>query len=211
MQALQNSSLQSLLQKGQLWQAGQSVEQGQQRIATGHGELDKLLQGGLQPGQLHEIQVPRWFCGELTLLSGALRLAAEEQRPVFWVNPPAAPYAPGLSYAGAAHSPHSVLTDLRDDEASWAMEMILQAGCAAVVIGWCPALSVNGVRRLQRAVQGTSTLAVVISTELPSEARSYQVRLRVHLHQSRLRWQVIKRPGGWPCELDWESVPVWKP
>ncbi|RUO27054.1 hypothetical protein CWE09_10295 [Aliidiomarina minuta] len=210
MQPLQDSSLQSLLQTGKLWQAGQQSESSQLRIATGHQGLDETLHGGLQIGQLHEVQVPRWFCGEVSLLRGALKKAGEQQEPVFWLNPPATPYAAGLSYIGSAPASHIVLTELGEDEAVWALELILRAGCAAVAAAWCSSLSATAARRLQRAVQGTSTLAVIFSAPVSTEARSYQTRLRAHLEHGQLRWQIIKRPGGWPCELDWEAVPTWR-
>lgn len=210
MQALQDSSLQALLQTGKIWQAGQQAEHSVPRIATGHDELDKILHGGLQTGQIHEVQVPRWFCGELTLLRGALEKAGEQQQPVFWINPPAIPYGPGLSYVGSDQGSHIVLADLNEEEAVWALELILRAGCAGVVAGWCSSLSATATRRLQRAVQGTSTLAMIFSAPVSTEARSYQTRLRGHLDQGLLRWQVLKRPGSWPCDLGWEAIPAWR-
>lgn len=201
--------LEHLLQSGQIWR-GQTHSSATTSLATtGYAQLDELLGGGLAYGHVHEVQLALPFVGELQLVRSALADAAAQSKPVFWINPPAQPQASCLSRLCGSDAQHVVLESLADPDAVWAMRTVLQANCAAVCLLWLAQPGAGDVRILQKAMQGNSGLSVVFCAPMNAEARSYHTRLRAVVEHSQLRWQIIKRPQGWPTETRPQPMQCW--
>lgn len=215
--------LTDLIQRGQVFCASQSATDGhssahcqanklssasRQHIATGFAGLDHALGGGLALGKLHEFQRPADFYGDSQLVQAAVAYA--NSAPVFWLNPPAQPFVPGLQHAAE----HYVLDQLSDEEIKWASSQIISNLGHGVVLLWHPQPDVQTVRSWQRAMQqAPEALVLVFSGLMPQEARAYHTRVRVRLHaatsaSSSIAFDVLKRPGGWPVSLDAEKLAV---
>ncbi|MGX5915655.1 ImuA family protein [Aliidiomarina sp. Khilg15.8] len=201
--------LEHLLQSGQVWRGQTHSLPDNELASTGYAQLDELLGGGLAYGHLHEVQLPLPFVGELQLVRHALQNAAVQSKPVFWINPPAQPQASCLSRACGSDAQHVVLENLAEPDAVWAMRTVLQANCAAVCLLWLAQPGAHDVRILQKALQGQQGLGVIFCTPMTAEARSYHTRLRAVVEQSQLRWQIIKRPQGWPTETRPQRMRCW--
>jgi len=214
--------LQQLFDRGSLWLGNQPNHAADQAsfVTTGQLELDQALGGGWQSQRLHEIQVPQFFVGELALVAPALMRATQQKRPIFWLSPPAVPYAPALAQLPLAESErqqaqHIVLTPSRPADALWAAETILHSGQAGVLLLWAEQPSAIAIRRLHLAAAESGAYVFILSPWQAEEARSYATRLRVHLSQDsvtgngQVQWQLLKRTGGWPLRLARQALPKW--
>jgi len=207
----QAPSIQQLVNSGAVWRGANSEALSKSSeyppVSTGLKELDAYLSagsqlpGGWQWGRMHEVQCPHWFMGEVHLLHAALRLAAAEQAPVFWVAPPAIPYAHTLSRLTGPGAEHIHVRATKSQEALWATESILDAGCARVVCLWANELSQTDSRKLHLAIQGKRTLGFVFTQTLSAEARSFATRIRLPQLHLQEPCKLLKRQGGWPVTL----------
>lgn len=199
-------ALQSLIQRGQVFRGFIQQEETTDSVAsTGYPALDKALGGGLSYGQLHEVQLPSVFAGESRLFRAALAQAEAAEQAVFWFNPPAQPHLAGL---GQSQARHVVVAPLGTQELVWAVAQTLQEMSAGLLMVWAEQLPPQAVRTWQRCLQG-ELLALVFTNYMNPEARAYNTRLRLQFQQQQVRWQVIKRSGGWPCELAGEALQPW--
>lgn len=191
------AQVEALVQKGWLWQ-GQEVpahKAEQQFLSSGWAELDTRLGGGWLQGSVNELQVQQPFIGELALL---LPLLAQPQTTALWVNPPAQPYAPGLSYQHLELHQQVVVQEPDEKLALWAAEQALQSNAIDTVLIWHTSLSATAVRRLQQAAEAHQKLAFVITPwQQQEEARAYVTRLQLERADS-LSVGILKRRFGWP-------------
>src|SRR5258708_5515585 len=94
------SSLDSLLQRSDIWRAGKAGHN-VSALPTGFAELDARLAGSGWPRHaLTEIEYAHDGIGELRLLLPALVSLSQQARWVAWIAPPYIPYAPALAAAG---------------------------------------------------------------------------------------------------------------
>lgn len=201
--------LTKMLQSGKVFCASQSrpiTVSSQTVVSSGYPALDRELGGGLGYGCLHEIQLPRLFVGENQLWQHALAYADKHAQPVFWVNPPAQPYIPGMQARSALHT--VVKTNSKVD-LQWAVKQLLQGLKCGVVLVWSAAPDSTCVRLWQRALHNEGVFALVFSGYVGNEARAYHTRLRLELASHQLRWSVLKRRGGWPVCTSYEPLPMW--
>lgn len=217
--------LQQLFDKGSLWlghksSATASSAESLACVTTGQTELDQALGGGWLPQRLHEIQLQQFFVGELALVASAMVRATQQQRPIFWLSPPAQPYAPALAQLG--HEPtamqqaqHIVLRPTRVADTLWSAETILHSGQAGVLLIWLEEPSAIAIRRLHLAAAASQAYVFIFSPWQPEDARSYATRLRIHLSRDsvsghgQVQWQLLKRMGGWPLRLARQPLPKW--
>lgn len=231
-----HAELQQLIERGSLWKGNErpsgAVAQSNVYASSGQLVLDQALGGGWLRGRVHELQCAHLFSGELSLLAAAIANAAVLARPVFWLAPPAIPYAPALlgMLASAANSPmaaganaaaaqHIVINPAHEADALWAAETILHSGQVAVLLLWAEQLSATAVRRLHLAAAESEAWVFVITGVQNEEARSYTTRLRVHVEPAKgsekvaqlanVQWQLLKRNGGWPLRLPRQPLPRW--
>ena len=202
-----SADLNKLIQKGQLFNARLQTSAAVERLSTGYTRLDHLLGGGLSLGHLHEVQVPGLFSGESLVFKASVQRAASRQQPVFWLNPPAQPFLPGLNASAAQHM---VLESLAEEELQWSAAQILRELKGGVVLIWHPHPSAQTVRTWQRSLQADSDIFVlVISQHMAEEARAYSSRVRLCLRADKVHFEILKRPGGWPVQTQPERIPPW--
>lgn len=209
MSAVSNPLLQQMLQRGQVF-AGYDFQSDcpqSKYFSTGYESLDKALGGGLTGGRLHEVQLPFPFCGEAHLWRDAVQSAFSHHAPVFWINPPATLHMPGLNYYSSAHLPaHFILEALRDDELVWCTRQILQEITHGVVVLWHESPEPGWVRQWQRSLRHEGLTVFVFSLYMSSTALPYHTRLKLIHQEGRIRWDILKRPGGWPVQTQWEII-----
>ncbi|MCC5878403.1 MAG: hypothetical protein JJU03_00700 [Idiomarina sp.] len=199
--------LAKLIQRGYVFNARQRNVMHSERLPTGYRQLDKVLGGGLMLGALHEVQTPQPFSGESVLFKAALQRAQAKQQPVFWLNPPALPFLPGLQ---ASESPHTIVNHLQENELQWAAAQVLQELHEGVVLIWQPTPSAEAIRQWQRAIRSDSQVyALVICQPMAQEARAYCNRLRLNLVDGSVSFEVLKRQGGWPAQTLAEPLRPW--
>lgn len=219
-----SAPLQQLLEKGSLWRGHKGAVNANASaslayVSTGQVELDQALGGGWLPQRLHEIQLQQFFVGELALVAPAMVQAIQQQRSIFWLAPPAQPYAPALAQLAEAsvmaQAQHIVLRPQRATDTLWSAETILHSGQAGVLMVWLEEPSAIAIRRLHLAAAASQAYVFVFSPWQPEEARSYATRLRIHLSQDsvsghgQVQWQLLKRMGGWPLRLARQPLPKW--
>lgn len=231
-----HAELQQLIERGSLWKGnarpGSAGEQADVYVSSGQRVLDQALGGGWLCGRVHELQCAHLFSGELSLLAPCIAKAAALARPVFWLAPPAIPYAPALQgmlvqqassviEKGSSNraAQHIVINPANAADALWAAETILHSGQVAVLLLWAEQLSATAVRRLHLAAAESDAWVFVLTGVQNEEARSYATRLRVHVepahgrdnvaHLANVQWQLLKRNGGWPIRLPRQSLPRW--
>lgn len=201
------AELNKLIQRGQLFNARLQTCATLERLSTGYSRLDHLLAGGLSLGHLHEVQISSLFIGESLFFKAPLQRAASRQQAVFWLNPPARPFLPGLN-ASAAH--HLVLENLAEEELQWSAAQILRELKSGVVLIWHPHPPAQAVRAWQRSLQADNDVfVVVISQHMAEEARAYNTRVRLCLRADKIHFEILKRPGGWPVKTQPAQIPPW--
>ncbi len=194
-------SLEQLLERGAVWRASEAVaEPVVAGLASGHAELDQLLQGqGWQPGSLVEVLYDTEGCGELRLLLPLL--AASQERWVLWVDPPHIPYAPALKAAGVALDRLLLVRSNSRRDRLWCIEQALKSGCCSAVLGWLGDVSPQALRRLQlAAAEGEGLGFIFRPTACKGQASAAPYRLLLEPDQApdTLAVSVLKRRGGWP-------------
>ncbi|MBX3726720.1 MAG: translesion DNA synthesis-associated protein ImuA [Xanthomonadales bacterium] len=135
-----------------LWR-GRRNRSGTPASATGWPALDALLPGGGWPaGAVCEVLHGHDGCGELAVLLPVLARLASPARPLVWVAPPYRPFAPALRAHGldlaALH-----LVEAAPQQALWAAEQCLRAGCCGAVLLWSASADGTALRRLQLAAE----------------------------------------------------------
>lgn len=206
--AVTNHALERLMFRGDVWRGYSQHECSSEHcIPTGYPQVDDVLWGGWQWQKVHEIQVYEPFSGEVALLRPALVWSGEQKRPVFWIAPPALPFAPGLSRYVDPQSQHIVLTPQSELDALWAAEHILRSGSAGMVVLWTSNLGQSACRRLHLAAQQSGAIGFVVSDVQPEEARPFATRLRLSPNCRTV--EVIKRPQGWPMRLNLNESLHW--
>jgi len=206
-------TLVSLLEQGQLWRGSQGeLPQADQIESSGYRELDKRLTGnGWLRGQLIELLYAGEGRGELRLLWPLLKHFADDERPIFWIDPPYHPYPLSMLQAGIGLSAQHIVSTASNKERLWAIEQVLKSGSASLVLSWLDAgVSMSNLRRLQLAAQAGGGLGWVMRPEEvreQSSAAAYRVLLRSS--GKRLELTLLKRKGGWslpPFAMDLPEV-----
>lgn len=168
-------------------------------IATGFASLDALLpEKGWPQDEVIELLAPRWGCGELPLITPALKHLSQQERWIVWVNPPWLPYAPGLANAGIDISRVIIVTTQSPQEALWAAEESLQSGCCSAVLGWPENPLPQHIKRLQLAAQKGGSLCV-LNRGLKHAQQPSPAPLRIELGSSAhaLQLRILKCRGSW--------------
>jgi hypothetical protein len=165
--------------------------------ATGFPVLDALLPGqGWPVGGLCEVLHPLDGLGELALVLPALaRLARDPVRPVVWVAPPYWPFAPALRAHGLDLA-HVRVIQTAPQQALWAAEQCLRAGCCAAVLVWPQRIDGTALRRLQLAAEtGRCHAFVFRDARHAGDASPAPLRLAVRREQGQPVIRVIKCRG----------------
>lgn len=198
---------------------------GPPRVNLGENfSLDRLLQGGLRRGALHEIAPAR--AKDAAAASGfALALsarfaaqAAESRSDVIWIiedyagSENGAPYGPGLALSGVDPARLLLVHTLNAKESLWTMEEALKC-CAAAVIaeiwGLEKAYGLAASRRLVLAAQKSGTPGLMLAAgmargadRLSTSAQTrFEVVSRASPHLPSARGLPLPGPACWSIRI----------
>lgn len=200
-------SLDNLLQRADIWRAGQ-LPGTVPAVPSGYHELDEVLPGGGWPqGALTEILMARQGVGALRLLMPALARLSREARWICWVAPPHIPYAPALVAAGVDLSRVLLVHPKAHQDGLWAVEQSLRSGTCSAVLAWPRIDDSSVLRRLQLAAEAGDALGFLFrSQHLAARPSPAALRIALDTHSDgNLSVSVLKRRGGWaagPVHLD---------
>ena len=189
-----------LEQDPRLWRASQQKVVHSPGITSGFETLDQLLAtSGWPRGALIECHCPLPGVGELQVFTHAMRHCVSNGAPLFWVDPPHAPYPPALDGMGLpAEHCFMVRTGSRSDHL-WSLEQLLGSGAAGMVLGWSRHRDPASLRRLQLAVEDSSTLGVII-TPANGAGQASPAPLRIAIDpvpgENRLQVTLLRQRGG---------------
>ena len=196
METVQQTGLDSLLQKGEVWRGNGVPVSARNTCASGWPELDELLGGGWPVAALTEIFSTAGT--GLSLLVPALAKLGEQERWLAWVNPPYVPYAPALAARNIDIRRVLLLKNMNSEQALWAMEQALCSGNCSLVMCWSERISPAQIRRLQLAAEAGDCIAVLFRPLRQSQQASMAaLRLQVNTDKDGLMVKVLKQRGGW--------------
>jgi hypothetical protein len=184
------------LQDRRLFRAGQPLAHDQGATPSGFAPLDEALPWqGFPRGALTEILLSAPGVGELQLIRSAwMRIGAQER--LAFVAPPFIPYAPALLAARIPLARFAWI-DVAPDQAAWAAEQCLRAGCLGAVALWSQDGDERRLRRLQLAAEEGSSHAFVFRPARhavnPSPAA---LRLQLEANAGEVRVRVLKCRGA---------------
>ncbi len=194
-----NASLDTLLQRPDIWRFGQLPSRTRASISTGFTALDQALPDrGWEQGALTEVLSNEQGIGELSLLMPALSQVSQSGKGIVLVAPPFIPF-PTAWAAHGINLQHVVMVRAREQDQLWAMEQAARAGGCGMVIGW-PAnqhglgLNYPALRRLHvAATAGGSTLILYRHLPAADEASPAPTRMAVSARNGYLQCRLIKR------------------
>jgi len=191
-------SLESVLQRSDVWRGNGLAHEAGEGVGTGFAPLDAELPGGGWPrGTLTELLSVQQGVGELSLLLPALRRSAEEA-PIAVVAPPGVLHAP----AWAAHFPLSrlLVVEAEGKDVAWSLELLLASTALSAVLAWVPETDHKSLRRLQLAAQGSRSLAFLFRDPACAvQASPAPLRLTLAGGCEGLQLRILKRRGA-PCD-----------
>ena len=176
---MHNNNIASVLTRTDTWR-GHSQRLPRSTIATGHGHLDRLLQGGWPLSALSELLPQQPGIGELSLLLPTIKYYADNHQLCVWLDPPYQPYAPTLVAAGIALDKLLIVRSKSPAEWLWAAEQSIRSG--ALLLAWTkqkPPCYAD-LRKLQLAAANSNNAALLFSTPNALAAPS-PVALRLEL------------------------------
>ena len=209
---MSENTLQSLLNKRQLWRAGNhSPLTNHDALSSGFDRLDALLpHAGWPRNAVVELLASDEGVGQLELLMPALStLSRSRQQWIAWINPPHIPHATALSRADIVLDHLLIVQTKTQEESYWATEQCIQSGACSAVLTWPgKSMPTKVIRRLQVACKAHAVWGVLFR---PTEERANQspapFRLQLspegHCFSQDGRWcrelgvEVFKRTGGW--------------
>lgn len=199
-------SLQTVLQRPDVWRGDRLAALDKAAIPTGFAPLDEALPGGGWPrGALIELLAAQQGIGELSMLLPALRACAAEA-PIVLVAPPGEVHAP----AWAAQFPLArlLLVQAGRDDIAWSTELLLASGGVGAVLAWLPAQTDNKcLRRLQLAAEGRRGLAFLCRPRAAAQTASpAPLRLQLTGSAQGLRVDILKRRGPVCAQPLWLNV-----
>lgn len=203
-------SLDSLLQRSDIWRGGNFISRQESRhsVSSGDPRLDAQLPGGGWPlGALTELLLDQTGIGELQLLIPALAKLTKQGHWLAWISPPYLPYAPALANSDIDLSRFLVVSDCDAGEALWAMEQALRSGVCGAVLGWMQVPRSRDMRRLQLAAETGNAMGVLFRPQKESkQASPAALRMQLRATDKGLIIQIIKRRGAWATSpMLWES------
>ena len=193
-------AIDDLLARQDLWRARDGRPQHDSTLATGHAELDSVLQHGGWPRQGMTELLTEGPCPQaLRLLMPALGKCDDGL--IVLVNPPARPNAALLQRHGIASGR---LLVLRSDNPRTLLQATLEAASSETVsamVVWLPQGKddATSLRRLHLAAQqGRCWLSLVRDARHAGQASPAPLRLTVKAQPGGdLALNILKQPGGW--------------
>ncbi len=194
-----NASLDTLLQRPDIWRMGQLPSSTRAAISTGYNALDQALPDhGWEQGALTEVLSNEQGIGELSLLMPALGHISQAGKGIVLVEPPFIPF-PEAWAAHGVHLQQVVIVRAHEADQLWTIEQAARAGSCGMVIGWAGnsrglGLHYQALRRLHvAAAAGGSTLMLYRPLRAAGEASPAPTRMTVSAHNGYLQCRLIKR------------------
>lgn len=195
-------TLDQLLQRTDIWRAGEGLLKERRSVTSGFRALDALLPGrGWPIGAMTEILIPPSGRVGLGLVMPLLRRLTQEQKWVAWIDPPHLPYAPALSrQLGTGLSRLVVVRTRSREDGLWALEQSLRSGACGAVLAWLETEEEpRCLRRLQLGAEAGGACGILFRPSIASRRPSpAALRLAVETSGNSLRVIVLKCRGGWP-------------
>jgi hypothetical protein len=194
-----NASINTLLQRPDIWRIGQLPSSNRTTISTGYPALDLALPDqGWEQGALTEILSNEQGIGELSLLMPSLRQVSQSGQGIVLVAPPFIPF-PHAWAAQGINLQQIVMVRAREQDQLWAIEQAARAGSCGMVIGWGTyqhrhEMNYQALRRLQvAATAGGTTLMLYRPLRAADEASPAPTRVSVTAKDGYLQLRLIKR------------------
>ena len=184
-----------------VWRGGEFERAPRIALPTGVAALDRELPGGGWPtAALSEVLHDGAGIGEVSLLAGALALAAKDERLIAWIDPPHLPYAPAIAQSCIPLERCLVIRPLTHEDALWSAELALRSGACGAVLFWPERQSRNldyaWLRRLQMAAEAGKAMAVLFrSTTALTLATPAHLRILLGSEEGALALRIPKRRG----------------
>ena len=180
-----------------VFRGGQALAGGLPVTASGFAALDAVLPGGGFPrGALTELLLAAPGLGEMELLAASWARLSERER-IVCIAPPWVPYAPALVAAGIRLERFAWIETDRPDQAAWAAEQALRAGCVGAVALWTDAGEQRCLRRLQlAAAEGGGHGFVLRPARHAAQPSPAALRLLLEPAQEQLCVRVLKCRGS---------------
>jgi hypothetical protein len=193
---MSQATLDTILNHPAIWRGGSCVRVAALGVPTGFAELDAVLPGsGWPTAALTEIYVERPGIGEFQIVMPALAQLTQAGRWLALIAPPYIPYAPALAIHGVNLARLMVIRATRENKL-WACEQALRtAGCGAV-LAWFDDVPERPLRRLQLAMEGRDTLALIFRPGHSIPSSPAALKLHVSRTQGRTMVRVLKRRGA---------------
>lgn len=199
------TSLETLLQRPDIWRAKAGVAAVQPTLSTGLPALDHALGGGWPVGALVELLLEQAGIGELRLLLGETGAVARPERPQrqVWIDPPLPPYAPALRQHGIGLNDLLIVRPGDRAQWLWASVQALRAGRELMVLCWPGQhrLRYADLRQLQVTAAEHGGLGFVLH-DLARGRRGLQhstpapLRLRLAPGPAALEIDILKQRGS---------------
>lgn len=181
-----------------IWRGDSMVRTQLACTPTGWDALDCELPGNGWPSQcLTEILQPQAGQLEWRLTAAALQQHTLQRKAVVAIGPPLPPHASGLAQQGLAPDQLVWINAPTPQDRLWALEQLIRANAAGVLLAWLPQASPEQIRRLQISAQQFEGLVFLFR---PSSGlhQASAAPLRLVVHASRpwsLQLQIVKRRG----------------
>ncbi|XOZ33937.1 translesion DNA synthesis-associated protein ImuA [Halomonadaceae bacterium KBTZ08] len=189
-----------LEQDPRLWRASQHKAAHSRGVPSGFEALDQLLASSGWPlGALIECHCPFNGIGELQLFAHAMRQCTDNGAALFWVDPPHAPYPPGLEGLGLALAHCFMVRTASRADHLWTLEQLLGSSASGMVMGWSRRRDPAALRRLQLALEDSQVLGVMLIPEAGAgQASPAPLRLSVEPvpGENRLQVTLQRQRGG---------------
>ena len=191
------ASLDTVLNHPAIWRGNDCARVAIPSTPSGFPELDAVLPGGGWPAAaLTEIYAERPGSGEMQLLMPAAARLTCAGRWIMLIAPPHIPYAPALAAHGIRLSRLILVRASSTEERLWACEQALRSqGCGAI-LAWIERAPQLALKRLQLAIEGRGTAAVLFRSSGAIPASPAALRLHVSRAQGRTMVRVLKRRGS---------------
>jgi hypothetical protein len=193
-----NVSLNTLLQRPDIWRIGQVRPRARSAIKTGFEALDQALPDqGWEQGALTELLCNEQGVGELSVLLPAIRQTSEAGRGIVLVAPPYIPL-PVAWEAKGVNLQHVIIVRADAADQLWVMEQAARSGACGMVVGWNMQarshINYQALRRLQLAAEsGGTTLVLYRPLQAGVHASPAPTRLTVTAHDGRTVLHLVKR------------------
>jgi hypothetical protein len=191
-----SATLLDALHDRRLFRGGQPLARGQGATPSGFAALDEVLPwGGFPRGALTEILLPAPGLGEIELIASAWAQIGVNERLAF-VSPPCVPY-PAALIAARIPLARFAWIEARTDQAPWAAEQCLRAGCLGAVALWLTGGDDRCLRRLQLAAEEGSCHGFVFRPlRHRANASPAALRLQFDAAAGLTRLRVLKCRGA---------------